>query len=175
MLLAAGTKNPAKLSGIRAAFSRYFPSFRLEAVDSSGVARPQPVGLDQIVSGAIARAKHAISLVDADFGIGVEAGIFRVGAVYFDQQQAALTDRGGRVSLGHSAGYTLPSKPMEELIGEEGELEDYAAELSGVPQIGDKGGLVHYLSGGKVTRSDLTDQCVTMALIPWLNRTVYGL
>ncbi|MBI3860079.1 MAG: DUF84 family protein [Thaumarchaeota archaeon] len=78
------------------------------------------------------------------------------------------------VPLGHSAGYPLPTASIERLLSNGGELEQLAERLSGVGQIGDKGGLVHHLTGGKVTRSDLTEQCVVMALIPWLHADEYG-
>jgi non-canonical (house-cleaning) NTP pyrophosphatase len=54
------------------------------------------------------------------------------------------------------------------------ELEHYAEELSGIREIGDKGGLIHHLTKGVMTRTDLTEQCVMMALIPWLHKDVYG-
>lgn len=173
MIIAAGTKNPAKLEGIKRAFSQYFEDIELRPVDSSSVARPQPVGLEQMVEGAIARAKFAISRAGGDFGVGVEAGIFMIGDDYFDHQQAAVTDSKGRISLGHSAGYPLPRAAMERMIKEGKELEQFAEALSGVGQIGDKGGLVDYLTKGKMTRADLTQQCVTTALVPWLHPDVY--
>ena len=128
-----------------------------------------------MVEGAITRARHALSKAGGDFGVGVEAGIFTIGELYFDHQQAAIVDPMGRVTLGHSAGYPLPRSAMEKMIKEGKELEQFAEALSGVGQIGDKGGLIHYLTKGKVTRTDLTKQCVTSALVPWLHRDVFGL
>ncbi|MDV3278036.1 MAG: inosine/xanthosine triphosphatase [Nitrososphaerales archaeon] len=173
MIIAVGTKNPAKLEGIRRAFTQYYDDVKLRPVDSSSVARPQPVGLVQMVEGAIARARFAISNTGDDFGVGVEAGIFMIGDGYFDHQQAAVVDSKGRVSLGHSAGYPLPRGAMESMVKDGKELEQFAEALSGVGQIGDKGGLVHYLTKGKMTRADLTQQCVTTALVPWLHPDVY--
>ncbi|MDG7012563.1 MAG: DUF84 family protein, partial [Nitrososphaerota archaeon] len=47
-------------------------------------------------------------------------------------------------------------------------------KVSGVDGVGDKGGLIHYLTNGKVSRADLTEQCVVTALAPWLHRDVYN-
>lgn len=174
MIIAAGTKNPAKVEGIRIAFTRYFPDAAVKTIDSASVTRAQPIGLDQMTQGAISRAKFALSKLGGDFGVGVEAGIFRMGDAYFDHQQAAIVDSSGKVSLGHSAGYPLPAKEVETLINTGRELERYAESLSGVSEIGDKGGLVHHLTKGAVTRTDLTEQCVLMALVPWLHKDVYG-
>jgi len=104
----------------------------------------------------------------------VEAGIFMVGNVYFDNQVAAIVDSSGRVSLGHSAGYMLPHDAIEKLFKDGRELERWAEELSGISEVGDKGGLIQHLTKGKMTRTELTEQCVITALIPWFHRDVYG-
>jgi inosine/xanthosine triphosphatase len=174
VIIAVGTKNPAKLEGIRRAFSKYYPDTELRPVDSTSVAQAQPRGLDEMTAGATARAIFALSKAGGDFGVGVEAGIFTIGHVYFDNQVAAVTDKSGKVSLGHSAGYMLPREDMEKLLAEGRELERWAKEVSGIKEVGDKGGLIQHLTKGKMTRTDLTEQCVVTALIPWLHRDTYG-
>ena len=174
MMVAVGTRNPAKVEGIRRAFSKYFEGFELKPVDSSLVAKAQPRGLEEMTAGATARAKFALSKAGGDFGVGVEAGIFTIGEVYFDNQVAAIADRRGKVSLGHSAGYMLPREDMERLFRDGRELEQWAEGVSGIPQVGDKGGLIKHLTRGRMDRTELTEQCVVTALIPWLHRDVYG-
>ena len=175
VLVALGTKNPAKVEGVRRAFSNYFSEVEIRPVDSSSVALAQPKGLREMSAGAKKRAKFALSKTGGDFGVGVEAGIFTIGAVYFDNQIAAIADSSGNVSFGHSAGYMLPRKDMETLFREGKELERWAERLSGIKEVGDKGGLIRYLTKGKMSRADLTEQCVITALVPWLHRRVYGL
>jgi len=173
MIVAVGTKNPAKIEGIRRAFTRYYPEPELRTVDTATFVRPQPLGLEQIAESAVIRARHALSKAGGDFGVGVEAGIFTMSGSYFDHQQAAIVDRLGRASLGHSSGFMLPAAPVERILREGKELEHYAVELTGIKEIGDKGGLIHYLTNGQVSRADLTEQCVVTALAPWLHREVY--
>ena len=173
--MAVGTKNPAKVEGIKDAFSKYFQNVELRPLDSSSVAKAQPRGLDEMAAGATARAKFALSTVGGDYGVGVEAGIFTIGDVYFDNQVAAVVDVSGKVSLGHSAGYMLPRGAMEKLFRDGRELERWAEEVSGIKEIGDKGGLVKFLTKGKMTRADLTEQCVITALAPRLHKDVYHL
>ena len=174
MIVAVGTRNPAKVEGIRGAFSRYFDDPELRPVDSSSVSKAQPKGLDEMTAGATARARFALSTAGGDFGVGVEAGIFTIGGVYFDNQIAAVVDGTGKASLGHSAGYMLPREAMEKLFREGRELERWAEEVSGIKEVGDKGGLIKYLTKDRMTRTELTEQCVVTALIPWLRRDVYG-
>lgn len=174
VIIATGTKNPAKVNGIKRAFGRYYSKIELRPVDSTSVAKSQPRGLEEMSEGATARAKFALSKVGGDFGVGVEAGIFSIGDVYFDNQVAAIADPTGKVSLGHSAGYSLPKADMEKLFKEGSELERWAEQISGINEVGDKGGLIRHLTKGRMTRMDLTEQCVITALIPWLHRDVYG-
>jgi inosine/xanthosine triphosphatase len=172
--VAIGTKNPAKIEGIKRAFARYYKDVEVRPIDSTKVAKAQPRGLDEMAAGATARAKYALSVAGGDFGVGVEAGIFTIGPVYFDNQVGAIADGSGKVSLGHSAGYMLPREAMEELFREKKELERWAEKVSGINEVGDKGGLVNFLTKGTMTRADLTEQCVIMALAPRLHRNVYG-
>lgn len=173
-MASVGTKNPAKLEGVSRAFSKYFHTVQLRPVDSSSVTKAQPIGLEEMTRGAIARAKFALSRAGGDFGVGVEAGIFTIEGIYFDNQQAAIVDPSGKISLGHSAGYMLPRDAMEKLIAGGQELERWAESVSGIQEVGDKGGLIQHLTKGKMSRADLTEQCVTTALVPWLHRETYG-
>ena len=175
VIAAVGSKNPAKVNGVRDAFAKYFPEIEVRPVDSSSVSKAQPRGLEEMAAGATARAKFALTKAGGDYGVGVEAGIFTIGEVYFDNQVAAIADAGGKVTLGHSAGYMLPREAMEKLFRDGRELERWAEEVSGVNEVGDKGGLINFLTEGKMTRADLTEQCVITALAPRLHRDVYGL
>lgn len=174
MIIAVGSKNPAKVKGVRGAFARYYRSVQVRPVDSSPVAKAQPRGLEEMTQGAANRARFALSKAGGDFGVGVEAGIFTIDGIYFDNQLAAIANPAGKVSFGHSAGYMLPREDMEKLFSEGKELERWAEDLSGIKEVGDKGGLIRYLTKGKMTRTDLTEQCVVTALIPWLHPDVYG-
>lgn len=175
VIVSLGSANPSKVEGARRALARFFPDLELRTI-AVNIGNPaQPVGLGQIAEGAVSRAKFALSKGGGEIGLGVEAGIFRLGDVYFDHQQAAIVDSLGRVFIGHSAGYPLPTPPIEAMLKANKELEDYAVGLTGVEAIGDKGGLISYFTNGMVTRADLTDQCVTMALVPLLHRDAFGL
>jgi len=174
LIVAIGTKNPTKVEGIKRAFAKYYAELELRPIDSASVARAQPRGLEEMASGATGRANFALSKVGGDFGVGVEAGIFTIGGSYFDNQVAAIVDKSGKASLGHSAGFMLPKDAIEKLFREGRELERWAEEVSGIKEIGDKGGIIQHLTKGRMSRIDLTEQCVTAALVPWLQRDVYG-
>ena len=176
MLVAVGTKNPAKLEGVKRVFLDFFPDVKVKSVDASTVTKAQPTSIDEIIDGAIKRARFALSKTNAEFGIGIEAGIFplvrRLG--HMDHQQAAIMNRRGKFSLGSSSGFMLPRNLVRRMIKEGKELEDCAVNMTGVTAVGDKEGLVYHLTKGRVSRTNLTEQCVMMALVPWLHRDLYG-
>jgi inosine/xanthosine triphosphatase len=175
MLVAVGSKNPAKVKGVVKVFSQYFPKVDVQPIDASIVTRLQPHGLEEILDGATKRARFAKRQLKADFGVGVEAGIVSVDSKFgfLNQQFAAVTGRGGKVSFGTSAGFALPSNLVKRMIREGRELEYYAEKITGVKRIAEKEGIVHYLTRGFISRTDLTVQCVTAALVPWLNTKLY--
>jgi inosine/xanthosine triphosphatase len=173
VIVSAGSTNPAKVEGIRLALSKYFSAIEVRPVDATSVSRTQPRGLEQMAEGATARAKYALATAGGELGVGVEAGIFSVAGVYFDNQVAAIADVSGKVSLGHSAGYTLPKEDIEALFKEGSELERWAEGVSGIDRVGDKGGVIQFLTRGRMTRTDLTEQSVVAAMVPRLHPVLY--
>lgn len=55
------------------------------------------------------------------------------------------------------------------------ELDRFAHELTGAKKVTEKEGVIYRLSKRKLSRVEMTEQCVSMALIPWLNKGVFGL
>jgi inosine/xanthosine triphosphatase len=176
VLVAIGSTNAAKIEGTSRVFAKLIPSAEVRPVDTSTVTRTQPIGLDQILHGAIDRAQFALSATNADLGVGVEAGIFTLApdAGHLNLQLAAIVDRDGRLSVGSSAGFPLPPLIVEKMLEEGKELDRYSRELTGV-HVREEDGIVYHLSKGSMSRVDMTEQCVAMALVPWLNRELYGL
>ena len=64
---------------------------------------------------------------------------------------------------------------MEKLFRDGRELVRWAEEVSGIKEVGDKGGLINFLTAGTMTRADLTELCVITALAPRLHKDLYGL
>ena len=177
MLVAVGTKNPVKVQGVKKVFVEFFRDAEVREVDTSPITKPQPIGIDQIITGAMERAEYCLTHANADFGVGVEAGIFPLGihSSYLNQQYAVILDRNASFSVGSSLGFMLPSSLVDKLLSEGRELEHYATELTGVKNIGDKEGFVYHLTRGTVSRVALVEQCVRAALVPWLNKSLYKL
>jgi len=174
-LVAIGSRNPAKTKGVRSVFPEFFPECRFVEVETSSVVRAQPVGMKQVLSGASKRAEFALSHTAAYFGVGVEAGILTIASRrHINLQVAVIVDNEGRSGTGLSCGFLIPERFIKRMRKEGMELDRYSHELTGAERITEEEGIVYHVSKGRVSRLQMTEQCVSMALIPWLNRKAYG-
>ncbi len=170
--VAVGSKNPAKLEGVERAFSRFFESVEVYGVDTDSGVSKQPFGAETIF-GAINRAKGAYS-INYDFSVGVEAGLFPMPETltgYLDFQVACVYN-GKIYTLGFGPGFEYPPDVVSQVRGGN-EVGMIMERLSGIERLGEKNGSIGYLTRNSVIRRDLTEIAVTMALIPWINRTLY--
>ena len=177
-LVAIGSANPAKKKGVKLAFSRAFGKVVLKSVDTSALVRSQPLTLEETVEGAQERAIFALESARPDFGVGVEAGLIGLGkgwpGHYLNLQVAAVVDFAGHLSFGCSSGFPIPTRFAEKLKQSREELDSYTHELVGAKKVREEEGIVYHLSGKRLSRVEMTEQCVTMALLPWLNAKLYG-
>ena len=174
-LVAIGSRNPAKTLGVKKVFSAFFRGARFVEVDASSVVRAQPVGIDQVLGGASKRARFALAEAGADFGVGVEAGILSVGRRrHVNLQIAFIVDREGNSGLGFSSGFLIPEPFVRRMAREGMELDRYSHELTRAEKISKEEGIVYHLTEGRVSRLQMTEQGVSMALVPWLNAETYG-
>lgn len=178
LAVAVGSRNVAKTLGVRRAFSAVFPKVAVKEVDTTSIVRAQPMSLEETVEGAQERAVFALEFARPDFAVGVEAGIVEMGKAwpghYLNLQVAAVVDLQGRLSFGCSSGFPIPARLVARLKERREELDRYTHELTGAKKVREEHGIVYHLSGRRLSRVEMTEQCVSMALVPWLNRKVYG-
>ncbi len=119
-----------------------------------------------MVRGALRRAE--IARGSGDMGVGVEAGPieFYTGTGFIEVQVAVIVGPGDRVSVGLSPGFELPRGILEPVLRGV-ELGSLIRERPG--DIGEGIGYVGLLSRGRITRQDLTEYSIVMALLPWAN------
>ena len=176
MVVAAGSGNPVKVSAIRSVFERAFPGTKIEIIENpveSGVS-DQPFE-DETITGAINRARNAISGTDAYYGVGVEAGLFLngVSGKYMDVQYCAIIDRAGEITIGHGAGFSYPDEVISLVLNGKQKgitIGDAMKTMYGKEDIGKKEGAVGFLSRGLLNRKELTEHAVVAALIPRISR-----
>ncbi|MET1159775.1 MAG: inosine/xanthosine triphosphatase [Thermoprotei archaeon] len=176
-LVAVGTSNKAKIRGIKRAFS-LLGAAEYIIVPTHGFV-DQPIGLKEILLGAIKRAIEAYEEADrrignVDFGVGLEAGIIEVGDIALSGEIAVVVNS-GRYSIGFSGFFPLPRRVYGDISGGK-ELKEVMIKLSGIENIGEGIGAIGFLTYGYETRVDLSYQAVLHALLPWLNHNIeYGL
>ncbi|MFA5862125.1 MAG: inosine/xanthosine triphosphatase [Candidatus Thermoplasmatota archaeon] len=174
--IALGSDNPVKLEATRRAVTRLYGAAEVRgfAVDSNVAHQPFEEATWQ---GATTRARAALAAwPDADFGVGVEAGLFDITAlgVTFDVQACVVIDRAGRTTHGQGPGFYYPESVAAELRKGRS-VGDVVSQISGIPDIGKKTGAVGWLSRGHFTRTALTEPSVLMAFLPRLRPELYGL
>ncbi|ADP76827.1 cytidyltransferase-related domain protein [Methanothermus fervidus DSM 2088] len=170
-----GSKNPVKIQATKNIFKKIFKD-REVVVDSkdvnSGVS-PQPIGIEETITGAINRAKNAYSQ-EYNFSVGIEAGLVEVPKTitgFMDIQWCAIYN-GEKVTLGASAGFEYPPFVIKKVM-EGKEVGEIMEKFTGIKNLGEKEGAISYLSKGLLDRVENTEQCVLTAMIPWINRDYY--
>jgi inosine/xanthosine triphosphatase len=173
--IAIGSRNPAKTLGVRSVLAETFPRTRFLEVETGRAAKSQPVTFPEILHGASRRAEFALAATRAEMAVGVEAGILSSREKRLNVQLAVIMDSHGASSVGSSCGFMLPGSLVRRMLREGNELGRYSREIAGTKEVRETDGIVYHLSGGRTSRLEMTEQCVKMALIPWLNRRLYGL
>ncbi len=169
--VAVGSTNPVKVNAVRRAFRLLCDPLVKGVKVASGVPA-QPIGLREILLGALNRATRALEAEKADYSVGIEAGAINTDAGLIELQAAVITDRDSRVSIGLSQGFLLPPSWLDDLLSRV-ELEEIVAKKVGRKSIGEKLGFIGYLTYGLVTRTELSYNAVLMALVPLLNSDLY--
>lgn len=167
--VAVGSLNPVKVRAVEKVFSRYY-NVMVEGVSVKTSVGPQPVGSRDVLLGSIERALGALALTDSDLGVGVEAGPieFYTSSGFLEVEIATIVDRRCKVSVGLSAGFELdPAVVAAMMLGRE--LSEAVSVNRGVKDLGESIGYIGYLSSGAMTRQELTEQAVLMALLPRLS------
>uniref|UniRef100_A0A7S1Q811 inosine/xanthosine triphosphatase n=1 Tax=Neobodo designis TaxID=312471 RepID=A0A7S1Q811_NEODS len=182
MRFAVGTTNAAKLACVRSVVERVFPVPEGQPPhEVVGIAVPsgvnaQPFSLEETRTGALHRAKAALEATqnaetteEADFGIGLEGGVETCGEQYFECGWMAVVQRGsGRVGWGSSARFELSRKIVDQLRAGK-ELAEVMTALSGIENVGQKGGAMGVLTNGNLNRADAYAHGLIFAFAPFLS------
>lgn len=174
--VAVGSDNPVKVEATRRAATRLYGAADVRAFPVDSRVAHQPLEADTW-RGAEERARAGLAAwPEADFGVGIEAGLFDVAAIgeVFDVQACVVVDHAGRLTRGQGPGFAYPRHIVPQLrtgrtVGE------VVSELSGIADIGKKAGAVGWLSRGHFTRTALTEPAILMAFLPRLRAELYGL
>jgi len=166
-----GSTNRVKVDAARRAFVEAFRRVQIKGLEVPAKVSAQPFE-EETIDGAVARARSAIG--DADYGVGIEAGLFwDEGAKdYLDVQYCAVADKRGVVTIGHGPGFAYPEAVIEAV--KRGKTVGEAMEsFTKVKNIGRGIGAIGWLTQGVMDRTRLTEVAVLMALVPRVRRDLY--
>ncbi len=180
MKVRVGSANPAKLEAVRRGLGSLFSGVEVEPHGGDSGVSAQPIGFDEIVAGALARARRAHAAGVCDLGVGIEDGLIAVeGALtgYMNVGCCALYD-GEQEYLGLSAGFEYPRACVEAALAPERTPvgDSFAAIFRpppGWPDPGHGAGNIGRLTGGALTRVDYGAQAVTCAAVRMLHPELY--
>ena len=170
--LAVGTTNPGKVLAVKTAVAQYerLSHFAIEPFKAASGVPDQPATLEETMRGAKNRARaarEACRRAGDVIGIGLESGLFEDPDGRLYDLTACCFDDGEHSHVGYSCAWALPDACTRR-IKDEGMDMSQAANASGLcndPKIGDKGGLISVLTGGRLTRPEYTIQSIQMALL----------
>lgn len=173
MKIAMATENSIKIRAAELVLAEAFDSehIAIERIKLDLKAPEQPMG-NAIAAGAMERAVAAQTHTDADFGIGIEAGLMKVPGTsrWLSVQICVIADHAGETSMGMGPGYELPESILEAVLAGESLRDAFERLLH--QDDPERRGAVYYLSNGLMDRTELTVQGLRMALIPWLNPSI---
>jgi inosine/xanthosine triphosphatase len=176
-----GSRNHAKLEAVRRGLGGFFGRVELEAVEAASGVPEQPIGFEEITSGAASRARACWIEGRCDLSVGIEDGLipFPVAATRFLNVGCCVLYDGHEQFVGLSAGFEYPPACVSAATGEPripvGAAFD--AVYRAPPGLADPGpgaGNIGRLTGGVLTRADYGAQAVVCAMVRMLQPALYA-
>jgi len=164
-----GSDNPVKVQAVAGVLARIFGDVDVTGHRVAVNVPSEPWG-EEVERGAVERARKALG--SADFGVGVEAGIFERQGDLYDVQFCAVVDKMNRVTVGHGSGFRYPPK-VSELLRKGITVGDAFKLLYEQEKSGRGNGAIGFLTHGMLKRSELTEQAVVAAMVPRMRKELY--
>lgn len=155
------------------AVQEVFPSYQVEGIACKSGVREQPLSLDEIIQGAIFRAKTIFG--DCEYSVGVEDGIAPVAETqsgYMNFCCCAIFD-GTEIYLGLGPAFEYPLQCTKRVVEEGITISVAFMPISDKPDIGYEEGIIGWLTKGRINRKDYTKLAVEMARIQMDNAELY--
>jgi inosine/xanthosine triphosphatase len=100
MKIAVGSENPTKIEAVKNAFTIVWPeeSWDVTGHNVGSDISDQPMSDEESIQGAKNRARKALELTKADFGVGLEGGLQQIGEYWFDSGWIVVVNKEMRES-----------------------------------------------------------------------------
>lgn len=125
-----------------------------------------PKTMEETIAGAKSRAQQAFK--DCKYSFGIESGLMEAGGTksgYMEFTACAIYD-GKNYHVGFSPAFEWPREVTKMILnGLDGSQAWKKAGFTENEKIGEAEGAVHHLTGGKMNRTELSEQAAMMALV----------
>jgi inosine/xanthosine triphosphatase len=173
MHVAVGSQNPVKVDASRQAFSLFFDAVQIVPVSVESRVKPFPTSQAETINGAMNRVHAAAAAVpDAEFAVGIEAGIVPLQRRRFVQAYAVVLHE-GRLGVGASAALELPANVVSLIDPTSDASKDVVDKIFGRKNIFQNEGAFGVLTNGRLTRTAIMRDAVICALPRFLNPQFY--
>ena len=182
MRFAVGTTNKAKVACVVSTAEAIFSgtTIQVDAFEVASGVSSQPMSAAECQKGALQRATEALekSVVGkggevcpaADFGVGLEGGVEKIGDRWFECGWMCVIERStGRVGWGSSARFEMSQKIMHKIVNEGKELAEVMDELTGESDVRSNLGAMGILTAGHLGRAEAYRHGLLFAFAPFLS------
>ncbi|MFH1179038.1 MAG: inosine/xanthosine triphosphatase [Candidatus Bathyarchaeota archaeon] len=173
MIVAVGSTSPVKINAVKQAFSEYYSGFQIEAVSIPSGVNPYPWSDEEMLRGALNRARGAQGMVSgADFAVGIEGGLQQLEA-WMIVKQLSVVIKGDEIGVGLSSGYDCPKGIIDQIKPQKESNRQNIDSFFGENEILSKEGPIGVLTKSKMTRTDSSRDAVLCALTRFVSQEYY--
>ncbi|MHA1617128.1 MAG: inosine/xanthosine triphosphatase [Candidatus Njordarchaeales archaeon] len=174
LLIAVGSTNPAKIKAVENAFKKIFGQhIKVQGIKVSSGVSIQPLSDEEMVRGAINRAKRAYEILKPDFSVGLEGGVVKYSFGVFVKGWVAVYD-GKKLGLASSISVPLPDYIWDLLVkGKARELEEIMEQISGIKRVGDSIGAIGVLTSRIYDRVKAFEDATVCAMAPFMSPNIF--
>ena len=170
MKIAVASKNPNKIAAVEETLQDYahLKDAVVEGMDTATTVSDQPRSIEEVVEGAVQRARNVYE--GHDYSVGLESGLIAIPQTksgYLDVAICAIYD-GKEMHIGMSPGFETTDPAIFRSVIEDGIDLSEATKRAGLTKseyVGWEGGIVGIITKGRMDRKAQLKQAVLMALI----------
>ncbi len=174
MKVVVGSRSPVKVNATKLAFSEYFTDYSIESISIPSGVNPYPWSDEEMLQGAMNRAKGALEKVpDADYAVGLEGGLQQL-SEWMIVKQLAVVIKDNEVGVGLSSGYDCPKGILEKIRPQLESNRRSIDDFFGEEEILSKEGPIGVLTRSKMTRTESSRDAVLCALTRFVSPGYYS-
>lgn len=168
------SQNPVKVKAVNNAFERMFPdeNFKIISVSVPSGVKDQPTSNEETLEGALNRANNAAKkLPEAEYWIGIEGGVDVKGEEMAAYAWVVIKSESITGKARTGTFYLPPAIAKLVYDGMElGSADDLVFDQNNSKQ---KSGAIGILTGDVITRTQLYEHAIILALIPFKNQELF--